>query len=73
MQMDGHVLAHIVQGLGAEIVDDRTFSLPVSKVREVLPKLNELGIGCHKVQEFASTYSGKAQNIVHLRAYSKDR
>lgn len=74
--MNGHLLAEIVQGLGGEIVNNNTFSFPVSKVREVIPKLDQLGIGCTKVQEIASYNrqfgSRGAGNVVHLQAYDKN-
>ena len=46
-------LAGIVQGLGGTVLPGATFrfDLPLASVRDVIPRLNELGVGCRKVDE----------------------
>jgi hypothetical protein len=48
------VLANIVTGLGGHVIPGPTFKfmLPLEKVSEVVPKINDLGIGVRKVGEF---------------------
>jgi hypothetical protein len=51
---DPNTLAGIVRGLGGVVLEgSRTFrfDLPLAKVREVVPRLNDLGVGCRKISE----------------------
>jgi hypothetical protein len=50
---DANAIAAIVTGLGGEVIPGRTFrfDLPKEMVREVIPKINELGIACRNVGE----------------------
>ena len=50
---DSNTLAGIIQSLGGRVVPANTlqFDLPLSEVRNVIPRLNELGVGCRKVAE----------------------
>jgi hypothetical protein len=53
---DPNTLAGVVQSYGGEVIPGPTFkfNLPLEKVREVIPKLNQLGVGCRKVSEFVT-------------------
>jgi hypothetical protein len=50
---DPAALAALVHGLGGTVIPGPTFTfdLPLEKVREVVPKINDLGIGVEKVSE----------------------
>jgi hypothetical protein len=50
---DPAALAALVNGLGGRVIPGPifTFDLPLEKVREVVPKINDLGIGVEKVSE----------------------
>lgn len=50
---DPNTLAAIVTGLGGTVIPGPTFrfDLPLSEVRRVVPKINELGIRCRTVAE----------------------
>jgi hypothetical protein len=50
---DVHAIAGVIQSLGGTIVPAATlqFDLPLSQVRDVIPRLNELGVGCRKLSE----------------------
>jgi hypothetical protein len=49
------------------------FSFPVNKTRELVPKLNDVGIGVRKLREYVSTNprSGKIENVCEATAYRK--
>jgi hypothetical protein len=46
-------LAAIVTDLGGTVIPGRTFrfDLPLSQVKEAVPKINELGVGVRKISE----------------------
>jgi hypothetical protein len=74
--MDSKTLLTLVEGFGGREVpadDVFTFSLPVNKLRDAIPKLGDLGVECRKQQEFVGTNprTGKTENIVHLKAYRR--
>ena len=50
---DPRIVAGVVTELGGRVIAGPTFrfELPQSEVREVLPKLNELGLRCERVGE----------------------
>ena len=50
---DPHVLANIVSGLGGTVLAGPTFrfELPRENAKEVIPKINELGLRCRTVDE----------------------
>jgi hypothetical protein len=50
---DPNTLANVVTGLGGTVIPGPTFrfDLPLADVREVVPKLNQLGVGVRKVSE----------------------
>lgn len=47
-------LAAVVAGLGGTVIPGPTFrfDLPLSEVRTVIPKINDMGIGVRKVGEY---------------------
>ena len=50
---DPNTLAAVVTGLGGTVIPGETFrfDLPLASVRDVVPRLNELGVGVRKVSE----------------------
>jgi hypothetical protein len=50
---DPNTLAGVVTGLGGTVIPGPVFrfDLPLSQVREVIPKINELGVGVRKISE----------------------
>ena len=50
---DPNALASVVTGLGGSVIPGRTFrfDLPLGSVRDVVPRLNELGVGVRKISE----------------------
>lgn len=50
---DPHTLAGVVTSLGGAVIPGPTFKfdLPKSEVREVIPKLNALGVTCENIGE----------------------
>ena len=50
---DSKGLASVVTALGGTVIPGRTFrfDLPLSAVRETVPKLQQLGVGVRKVDE----------------------
>jgi hypothetical protein len=58
---DPNVLAGVVQAYGGTVIPGQVFrfDLPLEKVREVIPKLNELGVGCRKVGEYITDHPTK--------------
>jgi hypothetical protein len=50
---DPHTVAGVVTELGGRVINGPTlrFELPQSEVKEVIPKLNELGLRCERVGE----------------------
>ena len=50
---DPHTVAGVVTELGGRVISGPSFrfELPQSEVKEVIPKLNELGLRCERVGE----------------------
>ena len=50
---DPNALAAVITGLGGTVIPGPTFrfDLPLSEVRTVIPKINELGLRCERVSE----------------------
>ncbi len=50
---DPNTLAAVVTSLGGTVIPSETFrfDLPLDQVRDVVPRLNELGVGCRKIYE----------------------
>jgi hypothetical protein len=70
-------LAETITGMGGSVIPDPnvfTFTLPVGRVQEVVPKLNSLGVGCRKHHEYQSTnpITGRTENVVRLTAYYRE-
>jgi hypothetical protein len=68
---DPDALVGIIEGLGGQVCrDTRTFcfDLPLENVRSVVPKLNELGVGCRKVSEHVADrpYSYGIQSVARI-------
>jgi hypothetical protein len=73
---DPRALATIVQGVGGTPIVGRnfTFDLPLEKVREVVPKINDLGLGVRQVSQRMDehpTRIGNSQTIATLELYRK--
>jgi hypothetical protein len=78
VSIDPETLKSVIESMGGKLVPDDEvfmFSLPVNKMREVVPKLDDLGVECRGGQEFVGTNprSGRTENIIHLTAYRKAR
>jgi hypothetical protein len=50
---DPQTLANVITGLGGTVIPGDTFrfDLPLEMVREVVPKINQLGVGVRKISE----------------------
>ena len=50
---NSETIAGLIQHLGGTLVEHSTlrFDLPLSEVRRVIPRINELGVGCRKISE----------------------
>jgi hypothetical protein len=69
---DPAALAHIVTGLGGTVLatPNFTFDLPMAKVNEAVPQLNQLGISVQKVGEYTTEHPTKLfndQTVVRLK------
>lgn len=75
---DPNTLAQIVTGLGGTVVPARTFQfdLPVSEVKNVIPKINELGLRVRKVSERVESHPRQAlyspMSVARLELYKSD-
>lgn len=51
---DPNTLAAVITELGGTVIPGPTFrfELPLSEVRTVIPKINELGVGVRKISEY---------------------
>ena len=59
---DPQALAHMITSLGGSVLHDRPtlqFTLPLSEVEQVIPKLNEFGVGCRRVGEYVGDHPTK--------------
>ena len=73
---DSNTLAAIIQSLGGTIVPAETlrFDLPLASVRDVVPRLNELGVACRKVAEHQGENPTKLfspQSVATIECYRK--
>jgi hypothetical protein len=71
---DPRALAQLVSDLGGTPVPANSFQfdLPLSEVRDVVPKIHELGVGIRKVREWVGehpTRNSCPQTICRLEAY----
>jgi hypothetical protein len=74
---DPKTLVGVVTALGGTPVEARTFQfeLPASKVREVVPKINQMGLGVRRVSERQSDDgrgAWRVQSLVTLELYRPD-
>jgi hypothetical protein len=74
---DPQTLANIVTGLGGAVIPGRTFQfeLPRENVREVIPKINELGIRCRTVSEKVKDHPTRLncqQSVLTIELYKSD-
>jgi hypothetical protein len=67
-------LARLIESLGGTITSNDSFSFPVNQTKDIVPKLDQVGIGVRRVQEYVSTNprSGKIENVCVARAYRKE-
>lgn len=65
---DPTTLANVITGYGGEVIPGDTFRfhLPVSQVPEVIPKINQMGIGVRKVGEFQAENPTKLFSSVSI-------
>jgi hypothetical protein len=71
---DPETLSGLVTALGGTVIPGPSFrfELPLSQVREVVPKINKLGLGCRKVAEHTDddpTRAFGAASIATLELY----
>jgi hypothetical protein len=71
---DPATLANIVTGLGGTVLPTRTFmfELPRECAKEVIPKINELGIRCRTVSERVADHPTRlncSQTILVVELY----
>jgi hypothetical protein len=74
---DVNVLAGVIQSLGGTLVPAPTlqFDLPLAQVRDVIPRLNELGVGCRKLSERVEENPTKMfsdQSVVRIECHRPD-
>jgi hypothetical protein len=70
------VLARVVTELGGTMVQADTFQfdLPLSAVKEVIPKISELGCGVRKISERVADHPHRLfcpQSVARLEIYLK--
>jgi hypothetical protein len=75
---DAATLANVIGGLGGVVIPGPVFrfQLPLAKVKEVVPKINQLGIGVRKVGEFEADNPTKlfsTMSVVTLELYRPDQ
>jgi hypothetical protein len=75
---DPNTLATIVTGLGGTVIPGEAFrfDLPLESVKEVVPKLNELGLGVFKVSERMQDHPTRLNNlqtVATLGLYKPDK
>jgi hypothetical protein len=70
-------LANIVTGLGGIVLPTRTFmfELPRENVKEVIPKINELGLRCRTVSERVEDHPTRlrcSRSVLTVEIYKSD-
>ena len=74
---DPRVLASLVSGLGGTVIPGRTFQfeLPRENVREVIPRINELGLRARTISEKVKdhpTQLNRTQSVLTIELYKSD-
>jgi hypothetical protein len=74
---DPKTLASIVSGLAGTVLPTRTFQfeLPRESVKEVIPRINELGIRCRTVSERVADHPTRlncSQSILTIELFKSD-
>jgi hypothetical protein len=74
---DPQTLANIITALGGQPIEARTFrfELPAEKVREVVPKINQLGLGVRRISERSADDprgSWRVHNLITVELYRPD-
>ena len=74
---DPNVLAHLVTGLGDTVIPGRTFKFDLSRdrVRECIPRINDLGLRCRTVGERVAdhpTQLNRQQSVLTIELFKSD-
>jgi hypothetical protein len=66
---DPGALSRVIADLGGRIIENSwRFDLPLSEVKDVVPRLNKLGVGVREVRQ-RTEYGPKIQTITTLELY----
>jgi hypothetical protein len=66
---DPKTLSQVISDLGGTVIEGTwRFDLPLSQVRDVVPRLNKLGLGVHKVRE-RTEMGPKTHTVATLELY----
>jgi hypothetical protein len=66
---DPAALSRVISDLGGRVIENSwRFDLPLSEVKDVVPRLNKLGVGVRKVRE-RTEYGPKIQTVATLELY----
>jgi hypothetical protein len=69
MVSDPGALSKVITELGGTVIDNTwRFDLPLSQVKDVIPRLNQLGVGVRKVRE-RTEQGPKTQTVATLELY----
>ena len=70
---DPNTLAGVITGLGGTVIPGRTFrfEVPRANVRDVVPRLNKLGVGVRRISE-RTEMGPKSHTVTTLELYRPD-